>query len=546
MTIDEFGRTIKQRYPEYQQYSDSDIGQQMLNKYPQYKSQVTVPEPVAAPKTFFQKLSNFGQGAQDLAVGAAKGAVSTVKNAADLGENIFRPLTDRIGNAIVQPKTNQPRTLSTNIIPQAAYTPRNATESFGKGIEQTAELFTPMGLESKGAKLATKIGAGAIEFGSKAAVQSGGNPTQTAIGAGAGAVAPVISAGFNVAKNFTGRLLKGLGSGLSGVSPETIDRIITNPEVAQKASQKLAQSGNNRVLEENAKTILEGVSKIRKESSQAYGKGLEDLAKSEIDSGAYKASIKNFLDKYGSQYSSGKRAITNVEFDDPKMLAKASELINKINKSALDLNGKSLRNLANEIENSAFKTTGNDAQRLSFNAFVNELKDVVKSAVNLSTGDKLSGINQAYSQDRQLAEAVENIFGKVDFKNLSEVVKASQKLETMFAQKGLAPEVVDNFLSRIGVSPEGFKTTEAVRQISNKTSGANAKGLSIGEVTQQITSSIVTPQMVRDLSIATGMAKEKLIPFLRALAPTARNIVIQALLKGNEVSQNRDQLPPIR
>jgi len=221
-------------------------------------------------------------------------------------------------------------------------------------------------------------------------------------------------------------------------------------------------------------------------------------------------------------------------------LAKASDLINKVNKANLNLNGKELRNLANEIENAGFKTTGNDAQRLSFNAFVDELSSVLRSSVNLSTGDKLEGINKAYSQDKQLAETVEQIFGKVNFKNLPEVVKASQKLESIFTQKGLAPEVVDNFLTRIGVNPEGFKTTEAVRQISNKATGNNAKGLSIGEVTQQITSSVVTPKMVRDLSIATGMANEKLLPFLRALKTPARNIVIQALLKNGS---NQEQSP---
>ena len=52
--------------------------------------------------------------------------------------------------------------------------------------------------------------------------------------------------------------------------------------------------------------------------------------------------------------------------------------------------------------------------------------------------------------------------------------------------------------------------------------------------------------MVRDLSIVTGMAKEKLIPFLRALKQPARNTVIQALLKANESNQKSSQLRPTR
>ena len=99
----------------------------------------------------------------------------------------------------------------------------------------------------------------------------------------------------------------------------------------------------------------------------------------------------------------------------------------------------------------------------------------------------------------QLVEAVEDIFGKVDYKNLSEVVNASKKLETLFAQKGLAPDVVDDFLKRIGISSADFRTTEAVRQITDKTTQANTKGLSVGELMQQITSSVITPQLVRDV-----------------------------------------------
>ena len=220
-------------------------------------------------------------------------------------------------------------------------------------------------------------------------------------------------------------------------------------------------------------------------------------------------------------------------------MQKASYLIDRLSKT--DLNGKSLRHLADDIENAAYKVATSD-ERLSFNVFIRDLSNTLKDAISLSTS-KLDEINQRFSQDIQLAETVENIFGRVDFKNLPEVVKASQKLETMFAQKGLAPEVVDNFLSRIGVSPIEFKTAEAVRQISNKIDVANTKGATFAELTRSITSAVITPQMVRDLSIATGMAKEKLIPFLRALKPSARNILIQALLQSESAQTQNQSLP---
>lgn len=40
MTIEQFGQTIKQKYPQYADLSDADLGQKMLGKYPQYSDLV--------------------------------------------------------------------------------------------------------------------------------------------------------------------------------------------------------------------------------------------------------------------------------------------------------------------------------------------------------------------------------------------------------------------------------------------------------------------------------------------------------------------------
>lgn len=45
MTIEQFGAQIKQKYPEYSSYSDSDIGNRMLQKYPVYQSRITQDQP---------------------------------------------------------------------------------------------------------------------------------------------------------------------------------------------------------------------------------------------------------------------------------------------------------------------------------------------------------------------------------------------------------------------------------------------------------------------------------------------------------------------
>lgn len=41
MDLQQFGSTIKQKYPQYGKYSDEEIGKRMLEKYPQYKDRVS-------------------------------------------------------------------------------------------------------------------------------------------------------------------------------------------------------------------------------------------------------------------------------------------------------------------------------------------------------------------------------------------------------------------------------------------------------------------------------------------------------------------------
>jgi len=399
-------------------------------------------------------------------------------------------------------------------------------EGVGSAIQTGANLLPVAG---KGASLLGKVAAGAgtgyaFDVGSNLQ-QNKVNPFSPSVGTAVGGGVPIAGAVLKPATKIVGRLLKGLGSGLSGVSTDTINKIVDNPKAAQMATDKLNKSGNAKFLEENARQIMNGVSTVRQQARKTFGEGLESLAETDIKPDVFRGQTQQFLDKYGYKITDKGRKIANAEFTDPKNVSKANELINKLNTVKLD--GKSIRKLADDIESSAYKIATSD-ERLSFNAFIKDLSASLKGAVSNSTG-KLDDINKTFSSDMQLTEAVEDIFGKVKFKNLPEVVKATKKLEGMFAQKGIAPEVIDDFLKRIGVIPEDFKTGEAVRQISNKSSGANTKGLSVGEIVQQATSAVVTPQMVRDVAIKIGVAEKTLLPELRKLSPSIRNIIMNAL-----------------
>jgi len=407
-----------------------------------------------------------------------------------------------------------------------------AKEVAGSAIQLGANFIPGAGV---GATLGRKalVGAGmglAFDVGSK--LQKGETPSP-GIGTAIGATLPVGGVVIGLAGKLLGRLTKGLGSGLSGVSTKTIDSIIENPKVAQQFSKTLLKEGNSKILEQNAKQIVNGVSTIRQQARKAFGEGLETLSETDIAPKTFRDSTQKVLDRYGVITEKGKKTLQGVEFTDPKNITKATELINTLSNVKLD--GKSLRKLADDIENSAYKVATSD-ERLSYNAFIKDLSSTLKQSISAST-PKLDEINKVFSQDMQLVEAVEDIFGKVDYKNLSEVVKASKKLETLFAQKGLAPDVVDDFLKRIGIDSADFRTSEAVRQITDKSTQANTKGLSVGELIQQITSSVITPQLVRDIAIKTGIADTVLSPFLtslKGLSPALQKTLIQALLQDQQ------------
>ena len=273
--------------------------------------------------------------------------------------------------------------------------------------------------------------------------------------------------------------------------------------------------------------------KIQNEASSAYRSGLDKLSQVDIKPENLKKGFFGALEKHKIAVSEdGRIDFSNADFLDPKIQQRAEGIINTVNKQS-DLTGTGVRKLMDIVDSKKF-TSAPDGERQAFNAFIGDIKNGLKNGITSST-NKLDKINSKYSADMQLSEAAQHIFGGVDFKNLSEVAKAANKLEGLFNEKGLDPKIIDDYLTRIGVSPKNFKTSEAVRQISNKQANANSVGTSFGEVMRSATSAVVTPKMVRDISIKTGIAEQKLIPFLRQMKAPARNILLRALTtQGNE------------
>jgi len=430
------------------------------------------------------------------------------------------------------------------------------TEKAGGAFGEAIQYLTPMGAETAAAKGATLLGkllskapklvqstsklgvkslVGGTEFAGKTALMGGDKKEVTEAGAFGFATPLALKSAQVILKpvvSVVSRLFSGLGAGLSGVSNDTLKTIASNPKVASDISKKILSSGQESILENNARTIMNGVSKIKKEASSMYGKGLENLKTVDIKPSVIAKNTLSVLDKNGIKIINDKIDLSASEILDTKIQNRAKELLNQINEQTT-ADGKNLRSLMEKIESSKFKSGLQDPNRMSFNVLLNDLSKGLRNSINEST-DKLKQINKKYSADMDLSNSIQDIFGDIKFKNTSELNNVARKLENLFSQKGLDPKTVDNFLVRIGVSPSEFKTSEAVRKITTKTTGANTKGLSVGEIFQQITSSVVTPRAVRNIAIATGLTKDVIEKVVKNYSPGARKAVITGLIEANK------------
>lgn len=495
----------------------------------------------AEPQNLLQRIQQGNKQKTDVFVGAGKEGLNLLRGASSLGERFLHGTLKTIlpkswENTLgIQKKTSKMTTGAEGLIPESAITPTNKYQKIGAGIAQIGEYMLPALGTTKavntGAKIANILSR-AAQSGAIASAQAGGNVgKESVIATGTEIAFPVAGKVLKPVANVMGRLFGGFGAALSGASMSQISQFIDNPRVAKDVAEQIIKDGQDGILTANAKKIIDGASRLRREAVEKYGAGLEKLSKTDIKPSVIKKNVIGKLQDNKISISKNGVNLSNSEILDKKLQGRAKDLILKIN-SLTNASGKDVRNMLKTLETSKFKTAI-EPNRVSFNSLVDDLYDGLKKSIKEST-NKLSVIDKAYSDTLQLTEAIEDIFGKVNFKNKSELNNVARKLEGLFSKKALDPKTIDEFLIRIGEKPTEFKTSEAVRQTLNKQTGANTKGLTFAEITQQITSSVVTPQAILNLSIATGIAKEVLEKLVNNVEPVARGAVLKFLIDLNK------------
>ena len=204
MNIEQFGKTIKQKYPQYNNIDDIELGNKILKKYPQYQNMITADKPKIAPQiSSIKKQGVFG----NVAEGAGKGVISSATGMSSLGERALRGATKALLPKSLESKFGVEgkleKTSAEQLVPEQLRKPEGTAQKIGFGAVKIAEFLIPsskIAKIEKGRKLITRMGIEATTLGGQTAIQKGKIDENAKTSAIIGAMFPFVGAGFSVIK----------------------------------------------------------------------------------------------------------------------------------------------------------------------------------------------------------------------------------------------------------------------------------------------------------------------------------------------------------
>lgn len=169
MTKEELGQSIKQKYPQYNTISDTELADKMIAKYPVYQKQITdistTPTAPISPtikpqtktetpiKTTVKQEVNpiYGKtfqptketGLLGIATGIGKGLLSSVRGVTALSEKSLSQTAGRVGNVLSGKGFIPTKTYTEQVIPKELVETPTTSQKIGKTAEQIGEFFVP-------------------------------------------------------------------------------------------------------------------------------------------------------------------------------------------------------------------------------------------------------------------------------------------------------------------------------------------------------------------------------------------------------------------
>lgn len=479
-------------------------------------------------------------GLKGFGMGAAKGLSGTVFG---LG-NLVGQGSSLVGKVIPgnDPFQRYGAAVKSGYEESKSFTQANSfAEKAGKFTEQVGEFVLPLSKVSKatqGMSFLGKLGARAGTSAGVATAQSGRFGPETLVAGGVEAALPV--AGKFIAKPaaaLAGRLFKGVGTGLSGMSSSQLEAILKDPKAAKSAVESIRAAGGSQALKQSAEVITNGIKQIEGSAKQQFAKALETLEGVKVPIESVRNTLSNAWRNARVKVGKSGFSLSDTDFaDDMLSMKKGKEIVNYIN-GLKDLDGKSLRQAMDFVESRAFGSATSDSKN-AFNQFVRSTVDALKDSVS-DVSPVLKEANLKYSEAKGLSEAIQSIFGKVKFKNAKELLNTTKRLEGLFKQGEYSDELINDFLGKVGVEPTAFRAGEAARQVGQLAEKTNTIGTNPFEIIRGITAAIVPPKAVRDFAIQFGLAENVVKEMVEKLSPATRGVIIRLLI-GDEGQNPQD------
>lgn len=227
---------------------------------------IDVPMTTRQRATLVQRV---GQGARDLAGGVRASAATTVYEGGDLIRRGY--------NALVPQRFEAERVINQPDVQASMTAPDSAMGTVGRLVGDAAQFAVPLTRVTKamkGAPLLMRAGADALASGSVAAVQSGGEFEDIAIGAAGGAVLPFAGAAYRGARGAASRAAHGAREGGMGGAIASAVRNVAPGEPRTLMIQALKP----RSVKTNFPSSLDRALPELKAAERAIGKPIDGVA----------------------------------------------------------------------------------------------------------------------------------------------------------------------------------------------------------------------------------------------------------------------------
>lgn len=443
MTIEEFGKKTKEKYPQYSSYSDVEIGNKMLEKYPVYKDSIIDSQPNTTPINTTQSSQGNYMGVPGKVVSNIVGGVANVVKGA--GKQVIK---DVQGLAAIPAKAvyGAEKALVLNPLAKAmGTTAPSYNELPGQGGKGATEVFSKEKLTPQGK--AQKTGATIGQIGEFLAV-----PEASVEKLGTSGVVKLAEKGLISPETLT-KVSNALGSKygqfavqrLQDASVGATQQFITNIASGEKATKDIGSSaGVSLVLGPVFRGVADKLGKVLgKTLADTIGIKTENEAKQVVN--AVNSGDSNLLkhlvgekgaefvnagkNTYAHPFYTGEKTVNNIVRD---IDSAAKEYSNQSKKSLMDVKNRLSNTNVNDRNIIASKVNDAVMNTISGNA---EYRGV---AANLKSIKDLENYGIIHGDEAKKVKGVMKYIS--DWKDMSDrgVLNLKENLDTFY--KSFSPE----------------------------------------------------------------------------------------------------------